>query len=163
MPQLERYRSLSEHEKDCNQKMLMMLDLVPEVGRSDGRFQQAVTLANHLAATRENWLDFMDGKGVSQVVWWDAKCGVDALRPRFTAIELKWTEYLTRLQEGDLPSEFEFTESDEEIYRVPIQVQIEQLIGHAAYHRGQISLLVDQLGGKTVETDYVDWWWARNQ
>jgi uncharacterized damage-inducible protein DinB len=44
---------------------------------------------------------------------------------------------------------------------VPVEVQVIQLFGHASYHRGQIALLVDQLGGEVVDTDYVDWWWAR--
>ncbi|MGC4045162.1 MAG: DinB family protein [Armatimonas sp.] len=43
-----------------------------------------------------------------------------------------------------------------------IEVQIVQLIGHAPYHRGQVALLVDQLGGEVVDTDYADWWWYRN-
>ena len=39
---------------------------------------------------------------------------------------------------------------------MPIGMQIEQLAGHAAYHRGQIALLVDQLGGEVQDTDYAD-------
>ena len=58
---------------------------------------------------------------------------------------------------------FEFTELNGESFRLPIEVQIVQLVGHASYHRGQIALLVDQLGGETVDTDYADWWWNNVQ
>ncbi len=74
MSRIEHYRELYSYEKDCNPKMLAMIESVPEANRSDVRFQQAVTLA-----------------------------------------------------------------------------------GHASCHRGQIALLVDQLGGETVDTDYVYW------
>ncbi len=53
MSLLERYRAWYEYEKDCNDKMLAMLESVPEANRSDPRFQRAVTLADHLAACRE--------------------------------------------------------------------------------------------------------------
>ena len=82
------------------------------------------------------------------------------MRPRFAALESHWTDYLTQLEEDHLAQDFEFTESNGERYRLPIEVQIVQLIGHAAYHRGQVVLLVDQLGGETVDTDYADWWWT---
>jgi uncharacterized damage-inducible protein DinB len=71
MSLLKHYRARYEHEKDSNHKMLAMLESVPEARRSEDRFQQAVMLAGHLAACRENWLDHMDGKGRSQVAWWD--------------------------------------------------------------------------------------------
>lgn len=159
MALLERYRVFYEHEEDSNQKMLAMLESVPEGRRGDARFQQAVTLAGHLAACRENWLERMDPKGRSEVAWWDERCDLSTLPLRFVAVEHAWTEYLARLEEGQLAQEFEFTESGEEPFRLPIEVQIVQLIGHAAYHRGQVALLVDQLGGETVDTDYADWWW----
>src|SRR5262249_24111943 len=154
MSLLERYRVLYEYEKDCNHKMLAMLESVPEAGRSEARFQQAVTLAGHLVACRENWLDYMDGEGHNQVAWWDERCELATLRLRFAALESQWTDYLARLEENRLAQDFEFSESDDERFSLPTEVQIVQLIGHAFYHRGQIALLVDQLGGETVDTDY---------
>ena len=163
MSLLERYRALYEHEKDSNHKMLASLESVPEANRSEARFQQAVTIAGHLAACRENWLDHMDREGRNQVAWWDQKCELATLRPRFAALESQWTDYLARLDEGRLARDFEFSESNGERFSLPIEVQIVQLIGHASYHRGQVALLVDQLGGETVDTDYADWWWINNQ
>lgn len=161
MSLLERYRVLYEYEKDCNHKTLAMLESVPEAGRSDARFQKAVTLADHLAAGREKWLDYMDGEGHNQIAWWNPQCELATLPPRFAALERQWADYLARLDDGKLEQNFQFTESNGETFHLPLEVQIEQLVGHAAYHRGQIALLVDQLGGETVDTDYADWWWAK--
>jgi uncharacterized damage-inducible protein DinB len=98
----------------------------------------------------------MDGTGNNRVPWIDEKCDLATLRPRFAAIESKWTDYLSRLEEDDLPRNFDLREG-EEVYSYPKGIQIFQLIGHAFYHRGQIALLVDQLGGEVIDTDYVDW------
>lgn len=157
MSLLERYRLQYEYEKDCNQKMLAMLESVPDSERSDPRFQQAVTLAGHLAACRENWLDYMDGTGDKQVDWFDKKCELPALRPRFLALESQWSDYLARLDEDQLTQDFELSVPGEGSFTLPTEVQIIQLNGHASYHRGQVTLLVDQLGGETVDTDYVFW------
>ena len=162
MSLIERYRTLYEHEKDANHKMLAMIESVPEASRGDARFQRAVTLADHLAACRENWLTYMTGEKNEIVLWFDPNADPATLRPRYAAIESRWTDYLAHLDDNLLPQDFTFTEVGQS-FSVPIEVQTEQLVGHAAYHRGQIALLVDQLGGETVDTDYVDWWWARRE
>ena len=69
---------------------------------------------------------------------------------------------LARLDDGRLVQDFEFLEGDSP-FSLPREVQMVQLFGHDAYHRGQVALLVDQLGGETVDTDYVDWWWANRK
>ena len=160
MSQIELYRSWYQYEIDCNDKMLAMLASVPEERHHDARFQQAVTVADHLAACREKWLDFMMGKDVRPIAWWNPQSEFASLKTRFAALESQWTEYLAGLGDEQLPRNFEFTESNGESFSLPIEVQIFQLVGHAPYHRGQIALLVDQLGGETVDTDYADWWWS---
>ena len=162
MSRLELYRELYDHEKDGNAKMLAMIDSVPADSRSDARFQQAVSIAGHLVACRENWLDRMTMKNVHPTDWYDEACSLDTLRPHFAALESKWMEYFASLDDSQLAQKFEFAEGDER-FRLPTEVQIVQLFGHASYHRGQIALLVDQLGGEVTDTDYVDWWWADHQ
>ena len=159
MSLLEHLRQSYAHEKDSDQKMLAMLHSVPDAGRGDARFSQAVSLAGHLVACRENWLDRMEGKGQHEAAWFDAACDLASLAPRFAAAEVRWTEYLARLNDDRLAQSFEFLEGDMR-FHLPLEVQIVQLGGHASYHRGQIALLVDQLGGTVTDTDYADWWWA---
>ena len=163
MSRIALYRELYEHEKDGNGKMLTALESVPPTDRGDARFQQAVTIADHLAAVREKWLDYLTGAGASETPWWNAQADLATLRPRFAALESRWADYLLRLDDERPAGNFEFTEANGETFQLPVEVQIIQLIGHAPYHRGQVSLLVDQLGGATVDTDYVYWWWdSRN-
>lgn len=163
MSLLAYYQTMYAYETDCDQKMLAMLESVSEAQRSDARFQRAVMLAGHLAACRENWLAFMQGDSSRPVLWFDPQCDFAALRPRFTALASRWTDYLAHLEEDRLPQDFEFSHPGEGTFTLPIEVQIVQLMGHAHYHRGQIALLVDQLGGETIDTDYADWWWMNRR
>ncbi|MCW3055407.1 MAG: hypothetical protein JWN14_4577 [Chthonomonadales bacterium] len=156
MSQIEGYRKLYEYEKDCDDKMLTMIESVPEANRTDPRFQQAVTLADHLAACRENWLTHMRGDTHDLVAWWDESSDLSTLPPRFTALEVGWTDYLNGLDDTQLAQGFTFSEGGGR-YTLPTEGQVMQLVGHALYHRGQIALLVDQLGGETVDTDYIYW------
>ena len=163
MSLIKRYRTLYEYEKDCNHKMLAMLESVPASGRTDPRFQQAITIADHSAACHEFWLDCI-GKGVCEMTTvWNEKCDFSALRSRFAAIEPRWTDYLALLDDSQLEQNFEFTESNGQSSRLPIGVQIEHLVRHAAYHCGQVVLLVNALGGETADTDYEDWWVERQE
>ena len=162
MSLLEHYRESYEHEKDCNQKMLVMIESVPQASRSDARFQRAVSLAGHLAACREFWLDHMDGESRRQAASPGETGDLAALEPRFAALQARWTDYLARLDKDRLAQDFEFSEGDNR-FSLPVEVQIVQLFGHTCYHRGQVALLVDQLGGETRDTDYADWWWANRK
>ena len=142
--------------------MLAMIESVPETGRGDARFQQAVSIACHLAACRENWLDHMAEETAGHAAWRETACELATLPPRFAALQARWTDYFARLNEGELSLDFEFTDEGQ-TFSVPTEVQIVQLFGHASYHRGQVALIVDQLGGEVLDTDYVDWWWAFRQ
>src|SRR5690242_8282226 len=162
MAMIERYRSWYEHERDSNDKMLGMIESVPAERRNDPRFAKTVDLAAHLAACRENWLDRMIGGGESQVDWWPQGVEQCSLRPRYAALEAQWTDYLKELNDDDLFRNFEFKSSTGDRYRWNIEGQIVQLVGHAFYHRGQIAMLVSELGGETVDTDYLFWAYLRD-
>ena len=97
MSLIEHHRTVYEYEKDCNRRMLVMLESVPEAGRSETHFQQAVTLADHLAACRENWLGYIEGRGGVPTAWWNAQCDLATLLPRFAVLERRWTDYLAAI------------------------------------------------------------------
>jgi len=142
--------------------MLAMIKSVPEDEREDVRFERALCLVAHLSACRENWLDRMSGDGKHQVDWWPKQVALASLKPRLAVVEADWTEYLGRLTDEDLDEDFEFTSSDGRRFRWNVEGQIVQLVGHAFYHRGQVALLVSEMGGIPFDTDYLYWEYERN-
>ncbi len=155
---IDTYRELLEYEIDCNAKMLAMIESVPIDRRNDPRFQQALNLAAHIAACRENWLKWMARSDDSVVAWFEESAELDSLRGRFSAIEQKWAQFLAAMDGESIKADFTFADGDPDtLYRWTIEGQTLQLFLHTPYHRGQIVLLVDQLGGETVDTDYVNW------
>lgn len=155
-------RELYDYERHANDKMLTMISSVPEASRTDPRFQRTLTIAAHLAACRENWLTWMAGEERPIVPWFETDTRLETLRPRYAALEEHWVTYLAALTNDDLEATFSFTEADGNTYRVVRGGQLTQLEGHACYHRGQVALLVDMLGGTTVDTDYIDWIYPRD-
>ena len=137
--------------------MLDMIESVPEDRRSDPQFHRAVDLAAHLALCRENWLNRMDGNGSAVDHWFEDGVDFNTLRQRFANTERSWTLYLHRLKDEDLEKDFEFSGTDGASYSLQIEVQVTQMVGHAFYHRGQIVMIVDSLGGDSVDTDYLFW------
>ena len=167
MSRLELYRELYEYEKDCNEKMLGMIESVPAASRGDARFQQAVSIAGHSVASRKKWLSRIKGETLPEeekwaAQWYDEKCSFTALGPRFDDTARQWADYLASLEEAQLAQKFEFTEGEEHL-SLPIEVQVIHLFGHASYHRGQVAVLVDQLGGEVPLIDYEDWWCANRR
>lgn len=156
MSVIARYRAWFEQERDANQKMLAMIDSVPHEARSSEKFERALQLAGHLAACRENWLDRMAAGGTDQADWWPEKVELESLPGRFKALEEAWSTFLNGLTDDGLDVDFDFPVQGG-AYRWNIEGQIMQMIGHGFYHRGQIALLVQELGGAVIDTDYLYW------
>ena len=152
-----RYRNLYQHERDGNEKIVTMLSSVPRLRQAEPPFQQAVNLAAHLAACRENWLDRMTDGGLRQVPWFEERAEWTSLATRFASIEVRWVDFLSRLDDDALAAEFLFPTQNGGSFTFYIEGQLLQLIGHGNYHRGQIALLVTQLDGDSVDTDYLYW------
>ena len=157
-----RYRNLYRHEIDGNLKIVAMLNSVPTERQADPRYSQAVNLAAHLAACRENWLDRIADGGRNQVPWFEESADPGSISARFRAIEARWTIFYELLTDDQLSQEFTFPVVNGGTFSFYIEGQLLQLIGHGNYHRGQIALLVAQLGGEAVDSDYLYWTMSPN-
>jgi|CXWL01.1.fsa_nt_gi uncharacterized damage-inducible protein DinB len=153
---ISRYKKWLEQEIDSNEKLLKMVQSVPESNRSDSRFQLAVDLGRHMCACRDNWLVRITGSG-DEGDWWPKGESIETLSLRMKSYESDWTRYLSILSNEELAEDFQFGVSGGNRYNWNVEGQIMQMVGHAFYHRGQIALLVDQLGGTVIDTDYLYW------
>ena len=157
MSVVERYRLWFEHEKAASVQVFQMVASVPENKRADQRFARILVLMAHVSACRENWLDRIKTSGESQTEWWPESADLDGLPARYQRMESAWDNYLATLEDQSLDVDFDFWVSEHKGYRWNIEGQIMQLVGHGFYHRGQVVMLIDELGGKTEDTDFLFW------
>lgn len=152
----DQFRHWYEYEKDCNAKVLGMLRSVPEPRRGEAAFARAVEKAAHLIAARHNWLSRL-GVIAEAPVGFAPPWGFADLPGKWAETEARWTAYLATLDEAGLERQFEWTGVDGKRRRWRLLDLLTQVFGHAWYHRGQIAMLVKDLGGTPVDTDFIFW------
>jgi len=153
---IECFRTWYEYERDCNRKALEMLSSVPASARSSPDFERAVGKLAHLVAARHFWL-FRLGVSTDRPESWFPRTPLEELPAAVADIERRWVAYLGQLTEADLAAECLLTREDGTRYRWRLVDLLTQLFGHAWYHRGQLALLVRELGGAAVDTDFIFW------
>jgi uncharacterized damage-inducible protein DinB len=172
----ERFVTWYQYERDCNAKTIRMLESVPQSARGSEQFARSVGKLTHLAMARYMWLnrlgewerrpdDFFSrlaplpasADSATRSAYWFPKAPLEELPAIFRGVEEQWTRYLASLTDNDLMRDFEFVGYDGKRRRWRIVDLLTQVFGHACYHRGQIAMLVKELGGEAVDTDYIFW------
>ncbi len=139
--------------------MLKMLGQVPAQNQENELFQRAVNIAYHVMACRQNHLQVINGEMTAMLPWFVSDARYDALSELFESSHAAWTAFLGQATDATVDGSFTFEDNGEK-WRMSTEAQLFQLVGHAAYHRGQVVLLVDQIGGETFDTDYIEWFTA---
>lgn len=113
----------------------------------------AIKLLTHIIAAQWLWLDRLQGAAQRTPVWPDMPLGDCDLQLR--RLESEWQNYLNRLSEDDLAKFCEYTNSKGEPWTSSVVDILNQLILHAAHHRGQISLEIRRGGAAPAPVDYI--------
>lgn len=150
---IDRFRRWYDHERDSNAKCLAMLESVPVDKRNDS-FQRAVDKMAHLVAARQRWL-FRLGAWPEQPAIFPKGSSLADLSMQLAKTESAWVNYLGKLDDSALAREIQWTTPDHKTFQWNLEGILTQVNGHAWYHRGQIAMLVADLGGKAVDTDYI--------
>jgi uncharacterized damage-inducible protein DinB len=153
---LDRFRRWYDYERDCNAKILGMLESVPVERRAASEFEKAIGKTGHLIAARRRWLHRLGHWPELPPVFPTGLTLAD-LTQQFAETEQVWVTYLSSLREDDLARVIEWTGPTGQNFRWDIEGILTQMLIHAPYHRGQVAQLVAQLGGKAVDTDFLFW------
>jgi uncharacterized damage-inducible protein DinB len=157
METVRRFQRWYEYEIDSHAKVLASLDTVPEAKRNAPEFGKAVALLAHLMAARKLWLYRMGGLPEPPRDIFFESPSLDSVRQAVETTERLWSDFLRRLTEGELARVFEYRSLEGEPFRNSVIDILTQLFGHSWYHRGQIGMLVRDLGGEPATTDFVFW------
>jgi uncharacterized damage-inducible protein DinB len=152
----DRLRRWYDYERDCNAKCLAMLDSVPAARRDNAAFQKTVDRLAHCIAARQRWLQRLGRAGELPPLF-PQNADLAALPTQLAATEAAWVDYLATLDEAELARTVEWNGHDGALCRWEVSEILTQMFGHAWYHRGQIAATVAELGGTTLDTDYIFW------
>lgn len=153
---IERFRHWYDYERDCNAKVIAMVESVPEDRRGSDAFTKAVGKASHIIAARHMWMHRLGESDDRPENPFPTMTVVEL--PGYTArVEALWTAYLARVTEDQVVADIEWVGPDGKRRRAPLANVLTQIFGHAWYHRGQIAMLVKEAGGTPMDTDYIYW------
>jgi len=158
--EIAQYQKWFSYEQEAHHQTVASFETVPLAQRTDPRFQQAIDLLAHVMAARGLWLHRFGIAPTGPVSYdelFPAGTSMDALEAAMHHMHTTWSTYLGDLDEAELNRVFTYHSHEGPAYQNAVRDLLAQLSGHSWYHRGQIALLVRQLGGTPAQTDYVFW------
>jgi uncharacterized damage-inducible protein DinB len=147
MTVLELLQHQFRYDAWANREELRVLSSLPAPPES------ATKLLTHIIAAQWLWIDRLLKNAPRTAVWPDAV--LEGCADQLLELEGTWQSYLSSLSDGDLSKPCTYTNSRGEEWTSSILEILNQLILHAAHHRGQISQEVRRNGGTPAPVDYI--------
>lgn len=155
---VEEIRSLFRYDRWATEKLLMILEQIPadvyarDAGSSHGGIRGTLV---HMVGAFDVWLRRWQGEHPT-VPWREED------HPTFTDIRSKWVaacstadRVLAGLTEDRLRAPWNYRDMKGNHYSQVLWKQMQHLINHASYHRGQIVTMLRQAGIQPVGTDLI--------
>lgn len=160
---VDEIRELYEYHRWANGRML---DAVANVGREEfvqpagGSFGSLQATLTHMLAADWVWLERWNGRSPTGFPDWNVPT-FEALRDKWTEVERDQTAFVERLESDDLYRMVAYrnlagTAADNELWQL-----LRHVVNHGTYHRGQITVLLRDLGHGAAATDLVLWYRTR--
>jgi uncharacterized damage-inducible protein DinB len=114
------------------------------------------TLAHTMSA---EWVWLERWKGVSPTKMFDEGEFPDivALRDRWAVIEEHRVSWLQSLRPDAMASSLRYRNLQGQDFETPLWQMVQHTANHSTYHRGQVVIMLRQLGAKVVSTDMIAW------
>jgi uncharacterized damage-inducible protein DinB len=153
----DQFRRLFEYEAEAHRKTLHSLRAAHSAHEGKPELQQAVDLAAHIATCRDMWLKRIRGCATLPPTLFPTGLALTTVEGEFARVERDWRQYFDTLASDELAREFEYVSYEGGAFRSAVNDVLIQLFGHSLYHRGQIALLLRQIGATPAATDFVFW------
>lgn len=147
MTVLDFLRQQFKYDSWANREELRVLSSLPTPP------DQATRLLTHIIAAQWLWFDRIQKNPQRTAVW--PETDLAGCAAQLKDLEAAWQSYLASLSEADLSKPCSYTNSNGEPWTSSVLEILNQLILHAAHHRGQISLLIRDTGSVPGAVDYI--------
>jgi uncharacterized damage-inducible protein DinB len=112
------------------------------------------TLVHLLAA---EWIWQERCKGISPKKLFDPAefPTLESVREKLDEVKRDQRSYIDGLSDDSLESVIAYTNTKGEQWEYPIGQILQHVVNHSSYHRGQVTVMLRQLGAKAVMTDFL--------
>ena len=110
------------------------------------------TLA-HLVGAEWVWLERLHGRSPEALPAIEEFRNLKAIAERWRAVEQGVREHIAGLHDEDLSGDVCYTNFSGEAWRYPLWLMLLHLVNHQTYHRGQVTMLLRQLGARPTPVD----------
>ncbi len=103
------------------------------------------------------WIWLMRWKGTSPQAMLDPAgfFRLDPVRAKWSQIEREQAEFVKGVTDESLDRVVAYVNTQGETWKYPLAHMMQHLVNHSSYHRGQVSLMMRQLGAEPVPTDFL--------
>ena len=112
----------------------------------------------HILGAEWVWLERWRGRSPVKADW--DVYGADlttqaAIRKRWAELEKQLLDFVGGQDAAALAAVHQYSSLDGKSYSQPLWQQLQHLVNHGSYHRGQVTMMLRQLGVKPVGTDLI--------
>ncbi len=111
----------------------------------------------HIYGACRLWLDRWQGQDDGGGLKTD-KLALEALRSRWGDLRTELSAFLQSLPEDSLQAPFSYKDTKGRTHSQPLVQQMQHLVNHSTYHRGQVAAMLRQLGAQAVNTDLITYY-----
>ncbi len=129
-----------------------------EIGGSYGSLRNTVA---HLMSSEWVWLRRWKGASPSAPPFPPDALTLGDLESRWQPIEHETREFVGALAGDDLERVVNYSNTRGQPFAEPLWQQLQHVVNHSSYHRGQIVTLLRQLGAEPIGTDLIAFYRGR--
>jgi uncharacterized damage-inducible protein DinB len=150
------FETLYEYNRWANARVLKAVSSLTaeQLGRdpSGGDRSLLHTLA-HIAAAEWVWLRRWQGESPRSLPGREDFRSLGHLEAWWSEVERECAEFVCCLTDERLPEVVAYVNTAGETWRYTLSQMMQHLVNHSSYHRGQVSLMLRQLGAEPAPTD----------
>lgn len=129
-------------------------DFTRDLGASHGGVRGTLT---HMLSAEWIWLERFRGGGPERHLEPSAFAAVTALAERWAGVDRERDAWLAGLAPGGLGALCRYRNFSGQPFEAPLWQLVQHVANHSSFHRGQVVLLLRQLGRPLPATDLVAW------
>jgi len=116
---------------------------------------------SHIYGVEWLWLERFQGRSPSAIPDDSEFAEIAKLKASWAAFEPKLLNFVRGLTQEGLDRVMEYKTMKFGVYRNPLWQSMQHLVNHGAYHRGQVTTLLRQLGAQPILTDLMHFYRER--